>query len=76
MEICRGRVKVVGIPSGVCLRLRKKRGFPEGSMENSREVTVILTGNPGDELQENRFPQQGGGGCTIVFWKSPLSYLI
>ena len=41
----------------------KKKGKSQG-------VTVNLTGNPGGELQENRYPQQIGG--TIVSRKSSL----
>ena len=28
-------------------------------MENSREIIVNLTGNPGGQLQKNRYPRQG-----------------
>ena len=62
---------------GVHQKLRNivdfKRGFPWGSMQKkgkSQGVTVNLTGNPGGELQENRYPQQMGG--TIVSRKSRL----
>ena len=43
-------------------------------MENSREIIVNLTGNPGGQLQKNRYPRQGS---IISFWKSPsLSILV
>ena len=38
--------------------------------DRSQGITVNLTGNPGGELQENRYPQQMGG--TIVSGKSGL----
>ena len=56
--------------------LRKKHGFPGGSMqkkklENSREVTVNLTGNPGrSTLKKSIF--SAGGRYNFFFWKSPL----
>ena len=55
-----GRIKVVGILGGTT-KIEEKQGFPE-NMENSRRVTVNLTGNPG---LVNR-------GVQFFFWKSPF----
>ena len=60
------KAKVVGIPGGTP-KIEKKswisnvdfHGGQCKKKENSRGVTVNLTGNPGGELQENRYPQQG-----------------
>ena len=49
---------------GVHQKFRKKHGFSGKSMqkmENSRGVTINLTGHPGSQLQKNRYPQQGEG---------------
>ena len=36
------------------------QGGQSKKIENSRGVTVNFTGNPGGQLQKNRYPQQGG----------------
>ena len=41
-------------------------------MENSSEVTVNLTGNPGGQVQKNRYPLHGRGGGKIFSWKSQI----
>ena len=52
-----GRVKVVGI-RGIYQKLRKKHGFPGGSMQrNGKFQEVNLTGNPGGSTSNYRYPQ-------------------
>ena len=59
------RVKVAGIPGGKPKKWEKTWIFRSVSQcEKSGKfqgITVNLTGNPGGQLQKNRYPQQGGG---------------
>ena len=76
------KVKVVGIPWGIfefwnSSKIEEKTWISRESqckkMENSRGVTVNLTGSPGGQLQKNRYSQQGGYN---FFLEKPIRTLI